>query len=191
MDSGVVGLQQEGMAAGLILIGAVVLGFALASRLASPLDPGRSRASSVGLLGWSGIAMIVAGLLGGWAMLVGKDCAGLFGSQSPHPLDSCVAAAYQHRPLWWALIAIGLATAFGSAWSYRRARERSAPELASGGEITETIADQILGILHEALNDPGLGEAAKANLRRLMLRHHGRPERVFLEHLQWLRARGE
>ena len=189
MDSGVVGLQHEGIAGGLILVGAMVLGFALALRFASAIGPDRSKARSVGLLGWSGIAMVVAGRLIGWAMVVGKDCAGMFGSQSPHPLDACIATAYQHRPLWWGLIAAGLVVAFGSVWAYQRLRGGSAT--ASLGQSAETVADQILGILHEALDGPGLGEAAKDNLRRLMLRHHGRPERVFLEHLHWLRARGE
>lgn len=189
MDSGVLGLQREEIAGSLILVGAMVLGFALALRFAKAMDPDRSRTRSVGLLGWLGIAMVVAGRLSGWAMVVGKECAGLFGSPSPQPLDACVAAAYQHRPLWWALIAAGLVVAFGSFWSYQRLKGRSAP--ASLGESAETIADQILGILHEALDGPGLGEAARDNLRRLMLRHHGRPERVFLEHLHWLRTRGE
>ena len=48
----------------------------------------------------------------------------------------------------------------------------------------ETLGEQVVGILRDLLEGPGLCEAAKARLRRLLVKHRGRPERALLEHLR-------
>jgi hypothetical protein len=50
-----------------------------------------------------------------------------------------------------------------------------------------TLADQVRGILHEALEGPGLSEAAKARLKHLVRHHEDHPETALLEHLRGLR----
>jgi hypothetical protein len=50
----------------------------------------------------------------------------------------------------------------------------------------ETLADQVIGILREVLETPGLCEASKVRLRRLLVKHRGHPERALLEHLRGL-----
>ncbi|WP_422935184.1 hypothetical protein [Sinomonas sp. P47F7] len=56
------------------------------------------------------------------------------------------------------------------------------------GADEDTLAGQVLGILHEALEDPGLCEEAKGRLRRLMDQHEGHPERALYEHLRCVRS---
>jgi hypothetical protein len=51
----------------------------------------------------------------------------------------------------------------------------------------ETLALQVLGILHEVLARPGLSEEAKDGLRRLIQAHPDHPEKALLEHLRSLR----
>ncbi|GEB64249.1 hypothetical protein SAT01_16970 [Sinomonas atrocyanea] len=55
-------------------------------------------------------------------------------------------------------------------------------------EREETLALQVLGILHEVLARPGLSEEAKDGLRRLIEAHRDHPERALLEHLCCLRT---
>ena len=55
-------------------------------------------------------------------------------------------------------------------------------------EGEETVALQVLGILHEVLARPGLSEEAKDGLRRLIEPHRDHPERALLEHLRSLRS---
>ena len=191
-------LQQEGIPAGLILLGALALGVSLAGRsAAAACPPPPSRARSAAGLGWLGAALVTAGILCGWAMLMGTGCPAPFGSwaqaesaaANPGPLrlGSCTAAAYEHRPLWWALIALGVAVSFGCVRSYRRANARPAPMAARPDCRGETLSEQVLGILRETLDAPRLAEAAKENLRLLILKHPGNPERALLEHLRQIR----
>ena len=58
--------------------------------------------------------------------------------------------------------------------------EEHAEALAPG----DTLADQVIGILREVLETPGLCESAKVRLRRLLVKHRGHPERALLEHLR-------
>jgi hypothetical protein len=51
----------------------------------------------------------------------------------------------------------------------------------------KTLADQVQGIIREALQGPGLSDAAKTRLRHLLRHHQGHPEKALLEHLLALR----
>ncbi|WP_138417954.1 hypothetical protein [Sinomonas gamaensis] len=53
-------------------------------------------------------------------------------------------------------------------------------ELAPG----DSLGDQVVGILREVLEGPGLCEASKVRLRRLLIKHRGHPERALLEHFR-------
>lgn len=50
-----------------------------------------------------------------------------------------------------------------------------------------TLADQVRGIIYEALEGPGLSDAAKSRLEHLVRHHEGHPEMALLEHLRGLR----
>lgn len=54
----------------------------------------------------------------------------------------------------------------------------------------ETLAGQVLGILLEVLEGPGLDQESKDRLRRLIDTHEGHPERALLEHLRCVRHHG-
>ncbi|MGT2462941.1 hypothetical protein [Sinomonas atrocyanea] len=52
----------------------------------------------------------------------------------------------------------------------------------------ETLALQVLGVIHEALARPGLSDEATEGLRRLVEAHPDHPEKALLEHLRCIRG---
>ena len=51
----------------------------------------------------------------------------------------------------------------------------------------DSLAGQVLGILREVLEEPGLCEESEASLRRLVDLHRAHPERALYEHLRCIR----
>jgi hypothetical protein len=59
---------------------------------------------------------------------------------------------------------------------------------AEAGAFEETLAGQVLGIILEVLDSPGLLEESKERLRRRLDEHPGHPERALAEHLREIRS---
>ena len=55
----------------------------------------------------------------------------------------------------------------------------------------ETLGDQVLGILLEVLEGPGMAEEAKDRLRLRIAEYREHPERALLEHLREVRSATE
>lgn len=74
-------------------------------------------------------------------------------------------------------------------WSETESEAPAGPGTGRGGEgAGETLGDQVLGILLELLEAPGMSEEAKAGLRLRVAEHREHPERALLEHLRELRS---
>lgn len=54
-------------------------------------------------------------------------------------------------------------------------------------EDANILTRQVLGILREVLEDPGLCDESKASLRQLVHLHRDHPERALYEHLRCFR----